>query len=78
MAPREQVGQPDLLPQEEVLHLRETNRWLLAEVSRLNSVVARLEADGVRRDQAAADLVQVGQGKCGANSIILLSVCLGM
>ena len=70
MAPREQTGQPDLLPQEEVLHLRDMNRQLHAEVARLSFVVARLEADGVRRDQEAATLVlqlqelqqQVGQG----------------
>ena len=70
MAPREQTGQPDLLPQEEVLHLRDMNRQLHAEVARLSYVVARLEADGVRRDQEAATLVlqlqelqqQVGQG----------------
>ena len=107
MAPREQIGQPDLVPEEEVLHLRNVNRQhqmeivrlnaevarrdqdiarlnadaveLEAVVARLNSAVVRLEADGVRRDQEAANLVlqvqelqqQVGQGKSGANPIIL-------
>ena len=74
MGPREQVGQPDLLPVEENLHLREMNRELHEEVARLNSVVARRDQENATLVLQLEDLRQQvgqGQGKPGANQIIL-------
>ena len=59
MAPREQTGQPDLVPEEEVLHLRNVNRQHQMEVVRLNAEVARRDQDIARLNADAVELEAV-------------------